>query len=450
MSDFVCVDPHHQCDETKTNSDFKSDSRRSVGKTLSNISENHVLLYGYMDRNKCDSILLTLSKSRSGNDVTSSREEHRNVDVRRKKVMAVSDSFAKKREGTRQSQVNNKKVGGSTNSGGIITILFRKIGRAMWIDVDRNKSALPGLPCFLAHVCSATDVTYQFNVRYEDKKQDDYGDGGGRRMIVIQNAHHLTPSCQAALRSVIEKASSTSWFVFAADTLTSIDHALLSRFTCRNINFVSNDGDVVDFPIPGNRENGDNIGENAMVDKFLARLFKCTNLAQIRTLSAISKTDLITRKQDDDPKLGPFFCSLIHALSRMTLDSACPADVGHRDDILTPLEKRKKRGGGKRGKGGVMAPHFHASDLVTLIRRLCAIEHEHTSTKSLIVSSGEDATIGDEQQNDPLAAISNETSSSSSTMALLRQRLAYHTSTFVACAGIEIKSRVCSGGACCG
>jgi hypothetical protein len=352
------------------------------------------------------------------------------------------------------------KVTHGNNTSKIVDVCFTRSARAMLIDVACNLKSMCGITAFLSRVTSARDVTTQ-------KK---------RRTLVIANANLLSPVCQNALRSAIEKAITTTWIVLSTRSLGSLEPALVSRFVCVNINPVrilfspnaytcSNDTVSIDTK-PSHPPR-----EDAFVERLVTKLIKMRSCTQLRTIS-VSRAELMRPPPSHSKskhngggydiltdeasaavgliRLGRFFFRLINYVSQNLLIDCEPdkdsdkdansdsgpqprhislsksGENGRKKDFPTsnaPKNRKKKIS----AKESLSRTHVHPGSMQELVRRLAEIEQSHILSENMLSSS---SILTDDNTPDTASA---------GDIATMTNRV----NTFVVCACVEVKLATC-------
>ena len=112
------------------------------------------------------------------------------------------------------------------------------------------------------------------------------------KIIILNNFHKITKSCQLALRALIEKNISTARFILLTNSLSKVDKALISRFVCFRIPFPDNNSIVKYLNKIGINQNIPYILKT--IDKNLYNLEICINYKNY-----INPIDIFIKKIDD-------------------------------------------------------------------------------------------------------------------------------------------------------
>lgn len=347
---------------------------------------NHVLLYG-KNAEAIENVLDALSGYRE-----------RNVDADAAMKTTATNEVAR-------VDLRRKRTGVGT-----MEVHFCRQARALVIDVGLNRRSSCAIPAFLAQVASAADVTSQQR------------NGLHRRMVVMKNAHMLTPSCQSALRAVIEKAAATTWFVFTSADVSSLDAALLSRFVCLN----ATPNEKREQRQPG--YNDDN-NDDAFAARLFAKIARLKTTGQLKSVASIPKTEIPKKTSssssggnDYDVMLGPLFARLIKRMAAYHLRQQHQDENAYANDFDAPARA-------VAGAKAAAVAHVHPQDLYAIVSRFAELERQHAETKRLLLAAGESS--AEEEATIPALRMSD------------------HTHTFIACACMETRARLCYDERCC-
>uniref|UniRef100_A0A6C0EHL3 ATPase AAA-type core domain-containing protein n=1 Tax=viral metagenome TaxID=1070528 RepID=A0A6C0EHL3_9ZZZZ len=114
----------------------------------------------------------------------------------------------------------------------------------------------------------------------------------GFKIIVLNNFHKISKTCQLALRALIEKHISTARFILLTNSVTKIDSALKSRFICNRVPFPDDNSIIKYLNKVGVHENIPYILKT--IDKNLYNLEICINYKKY-----INPIDIFIKKIDD-------------------------------------------------------------------------------------------------------------------------------------------------------